>query len=86
MFRVKELFIDLQDNGHRYEVGDEYPRLGLKPSLARISELSGEKNKRGIALIEEIPDLEEEPKAEEPEKSKKTTTKKSSSSKKNSNK
>ena len=85
MYRAKELFIDLQDNGHRYEVGDEFPRLGLKPSLARISELASTSNRRGIVLIEEVADLvnDEEPKTEAPEKK---STKKASSSKKASKK
>jgi hypothetical protein len=68
MYKVVKLFTDLQDNNYRYEVGDEYPRLGLKPSIARIAELSGSNNKQGIPLIEEIKDLagdEEEIKAEE---------------------
>jgi hypothetical protein len=68
MYKVVKLFTDLQDNNYRYEVGDEYPRLGLKPSIARIAELSGSNNKQGRPLIEEIKDLagdEEEVKVEE---------------------
>ena len=68
MYKVVKLFTDLQDNNYRYEVGDEYPRLGLKPSIARIAELSGSNNKQGRPLIEEIKDLagdEEEVKIEE---------------------
>ena len=57
MFRVVKLFTDLQDNDYKYEVGDEYPRLGLKPSLARIKELSGSDNRQGTPLIEEVEDL-----------------------------
>lgn len=57
MFRVIKLFTDLQDNDYKYEVGDEYPRLGLKPSLARIKELSGSDNRQGTPLIEEVEDL-----------------------------
>lgn len=58
MFRVVKLFTDLQDDDYKYEVGDEYPRLGLKPSLARIKELSGSDNRQGTPLIEEVEDLE----------------------------
>jgi hypothetical protein len=54
MFRVVKLFTDLQDDNYKYEVGDEYPRLGLKPSLARIKELSGSDNRQGTPLIEEV--------------------------------
>lgn len=57
MFRVIKLFTDLQDDNYKYEVGDEYPRLGLKPSLARIKELSGSDNRQGTPLIEEVEDI-----------------------------
>lgn len=74
MFKALEMFTDLQDNNYKYEVGDEYPRLGLKPSLARIKELSGSDNLRGRAVIKEVEDMpfsddavtEEDAKAEEP--------------------
>lgn len=56
MYKVIKLFTDLQDNNYKYEVGDEYPRLGLKPSIARITELSGSDNKQGTPLIEEVED------------------------------
>jgi hypothetical protein len=67
MYKVIKLFTDLQDSDHLYEVGDEYPRLGLNPGLARIEELKGPNNKQGVPLIEEVPDLEadEEKEAEE---------------------
>jgi hypothetical protein len=68
MFRVVKLFTDLQDSDHLYEVGDEYPRLGLNPSLARIKELSGSDNRQGTPLIEEIEDIVEEPKKKAPKK------------------
>lgn len=51
MYRVIEVFTDLQDNNYRYNVGDEYPRTGYKPSAKRIDELSGTNNKRGKPLI-----------------------------------
>jgi len=57
MFKALEMFTDLQDNNYKYEVGDEYPRLGLKPSLARIKELSGTDNLRGRAVIEEVEEI-----------------------------
>ena len=41
----------MQDNNYRYNVGDEYPRTGYKPSAKRIDELSGTNNKRGKPLI-----------------------------------
>ena len=45
---------DLQDDNHKYEVGDVYPRKGLKPTKKRISELASVNNRRGIALIEKV--------------------------------
>ena len=72
MFKVIKLFTDLQDNNYKYEVGDEYPRLGLKPSVSRITELSGSNNRQGTPLIKEVEDLPaetddaEQPKSEKP--------------------
>lgn len=51
MYRVIEVFTDLQDSKYYYNVGDEYPRTGYKPSAKRIDELSGANNKRGKPLI-----------------------------------
>lgn len=51
MYRVVEMFTDLQDSNYRYNVGDVYPRTGYKPSAKRIDELSGANNKRGKPLI-----------------------------------
>ena len=53
-YEVINLFTDVQDNGYEYKVGDEYPRKGLKPTEARIRELKGTSNLRGIALIREV--------------------------------
>lgn len=60
MYKVVKLFTDLQDNNHKYQVGDEYPRLGLKPSLARIRELSSNENRQKTILIKEVDKFEEE--------------------------
>lgn len=51
MYRVIEMFTDLQDSNYRYNVSDVYPRTGYKPSAKRIDELSGANNKRGKPLI-----------------------------------
>ena len=51
MYRVIEVFTDLQDSNYHYNVGDKYPRAGYKPSAKRIDELSGANNKRGKPLI-----------------------------------
>lgn len=58
-YRVITGFEDLQDGLHHYDAGDEYPRDGVKPSEARIRELSTDQNKRRIPLIEKV---EEKPK------------------------
>lgn len=51
-YKVIKYFTDLQDNNHPYNVGDTYPREGLKPDDARIAELAGSENKQGCPLIE----------------------------------
>lgn len=64
MFKVIKHFRDLQDNNHPYNVGDTYPREGLNVLQSRINELSGNNNRQGVPLIEEV----EEPKTEETSK------------------
>lgn len=54
MYLVQKSFIDLQDGGHIYELGDEYPRKGYKPTEERIVELAGTNNKQGVELIKEV--------------------------------
>lgn len=54
MFKVTKFFHDLQDKNHEYNVGDIYPREGLKPTPERIAELSGNENKQGQPLIAEV--------------------------------
>lgn len=53
-YEVVVTFTDLQDGEHLYNVGDEYPRTGYKPSAKRIDELSGANNKRGKPLIKAV--------------------------------
>ena len=62
MYKVIKHFVDLQDNNHRYDVGDIYPRKGLNVLQSRINELASNKNRQGVPLIEEIPEKAEEPK------------------------
>lgn len=72
MYKVIKHFTDLQDNRYAYHEGDTFPRDGLKVSDKRLEELSSDKNKRGIPLIEFIEEplpfteSDEEPKAETP--------------------
>lgn len=60
MFKVIKRFADLQDNRYVYDVGDIYPREGLKPTKKRISELASNKNKLKTPLIVEIEEIETE--------------------------
>ena len=60
MYRVIKYFTDLQDNNHEYNVGDIYPHNKKKVSASRIKELSTDKIRRGVPLIEKV----EEPKEE----------------------
>jgi hypothetical protein len=71
MYKAIRFFTDLQDNNHAYHVGETFPREGLEVSPERFVELSSDKNKRGIPLIElvdfmnppeDIPKEDEEPK------------------------
>lgn len=54
MYKVIVRFMDLQDENHIYEVGDTFPRDGVKVSTDRISELMSCENKIGCTLIEKI--------------------------------
>ena len=60
MYRVITYFTDLQDNNHEYNVGDIYPHNKKKVSASRIKELSTDKNRRGIPLIEKVEEPAEE--------------------------
>ena len=62
MYKVIKHFTDMQDNNFAYNVGDEFPRKGMSVLPSRIKELAGSKNRQGVPLIEEIPDIEEKPK------------------------
>lgn len=68
-YRVIKHFVDLQDNNHKYDIGDTFPRKGLNVLQSRINELASDKNKQKTPLIEEIPENVEEPKKEKKTKS-----------------
>lgn len=51
MYKVIEYFEDMQDKDRPYNVGDTFPRKGLKVSDERFAELAGTANRRGIPLI-----------------------------------
>lgn len=54
MYKVIKYFTDLKDNHHPYNVGDVYPRVGLRVTDERIAELSSAANIQGIPLIEKV--------------------------------
>lgn len=63
-YKVIKHFVDLQDNNHKYDIGDIYPRKGLNVLQSRINELASNKNLQKTPLIEEVPEKVEEPKKE----------------------
>lgn len=72
MYKVVRFFTDLQDENHPYNVGDSFPRDGLKVSEERLKELSSSNNLQNAPLIvkEEVKKVEkpiEEKPTEEPE-------------------
>ena len=69
MYKVIKRFVDLQDNNHKYDVGDTYPRKGMNVLQSRINELASDKNLQKTPLIEEILEKVEEPKKEKKSKS-----------------
>ena len=69
MYKVIKHFVDLHDSNYKYDIGDIYPRKGLNVLQSRINELASDKNKQKTPLIEEIPEVVEEPKKEKKSKS-----------------
>lgn len=55
MYRVVKRFYDLKAN-HAYSVGDTFPHNGVEVGAERIAELSSDKNRLGVPLIEEVVD------------------------------
>ena len=54
MYKVIKSFTDLQDNNNAYYVGDTFPHNGVEVDAERIAELSSNKNRLGVPLIEEV--------------------------------
>ena len=54
MYRVIHKFYDLKDNNHAYFVGDTFPHNGVEVEAERIAELSSDKNRLCVPLIEEV--------------------------------
>ena len=75
MYKAIADFVDLKDNNHKYNAGDQFPRKGYKPNKDRIAELLSDNNKRGVAVIAEVkPEtkpVEKETLADKPKKGRK---------------
>lgn len=86
MYIVLKNFTDLEDNGHKYTMGEEYPRKGYEPTEERVKALVSGNNKAGIKLLKEVKAPKKvEPKEEKPVEAKpkkKASTKKKSGGKK----
>lgn len=54
MYKVLKRFADLEDNKYLYEVGDEFPRHGVKVTPERLNTLAGSDNLMKTPLIEEV--------------------------------
>ena len=54
MYRVIHKFYDLKDNNHAYSVGDTFHHNGVEVYAERVAELSSDKNRLGVPLIEEV--------------------------------
>ncbi len=78
MYKVIAYFVDLQDNNRPYEVGDIFPHPDTEVTAARLAELSGSDNKRGIPLIAPVaePEAPETPAKKATTKRAKKTTEK----------
>ena len=68
MYKVIKFFTDLQDNDHPYNVGDTFPRIGLKVTEERLAELSGSENNQGVPLIEKVEEPKKRAAKKEPKK------------------
>lgn len=67
MYKVIEMFTDLQDNGRVYNVGDTFPHVDAVVSESRIKALSSCNNRRRKPLIEEVAEKKTAPEKVEPE-------------------
>lgn len=64
MYKAIRYFVDLQDNGHGYNIDDPFPREGLEVTPERLEQLASCNNRRKtplIALVEEVPEKKETP-------------------------
>lgn len=59
MYKVLRYFEDIQDEMHPYNIGDKFPREGMRVSADRLTELSTDRNLQRTPLIEFVPELDE---------------------------
>lgn len=77
IYRVIKTFTDMQDDNHKYSVGDIFPRTGLSVTKKRLEELLTDKNRRGMPMIvaeEEKVEAPAEVKEENPKRTAKPKT------------
>lgn len=53
MYKVIKCFTDLTD-GHKYDIGDIFPREGVEVSDARIAKLASDANRQKTPVIKEV--------------------------------
>ena len=53
MYEVIKCFTDLTD-GHKYDIGDIFPREGVEVSDARIAKLASDANRQKTPVIKEV--------------------------------
>jgi hypothetical protein len=53
MYKVIKCFTDLTD-GHKYDIGDIFPREGVEVSDARIAKLASSANRQKTPVIKEV--------------------------------
>ncbi|AMG20709.1 Rho termination factor N-terminal domain-containing protein [Staphylococcus saprophyticus] len=58
-YEVIKYFTDLQDNDYEYNVGDIFPRDGLRVTDERLKELSTDENRQQIPLIKPISEAQD---------------------------
>lgn len=58
---VIEAFVDLQNDNHRYSVGDKFPHAEIEVSDKRISDLLSGNNRRKRPLIKEVKEEAKKP-------------------------
>lgn len=61
MYKVLRYFEDIQDEMHPYNIGDKFPREGMRVSADRLTELSTDRNLQRTPLIEFVPEPDEKP-------------------------